>query len=133
MNRDFIQPPGLAPARGYTHVVAIEGARKLVFVSGQVSVDAQGNLVGAGDLKAQVTQALTNLVEALGAAGARPADIVKMNIYVVNYTPADYRAFRDARAEVLPRDDPPATTLVGVTSLAAEGLMVEIEATAAIA
>ncbi|KAA0241105.1 MAG: RidA family protein [Chloroflexi bacterium CFX7] len=133
MNRELINAPGLAQPRGYTHAVSVEGARKLVFVSGQVGIDEQGAIVGPGDLKAQATQALRNLVTALAATGAAPADIVKMNIYIVNYTQSDYRAFRDARTEVLPQGDPPASTLIGVTSLAAEGLMIEIEAVAALA
>ncbi|MBE7519733.1 MAG: RidA family protein [Thermoflexaceae bacterium] len=133
MKKELINAPGLAQPRGYTHAVSVEGARRLIFVSGQVGIDQQGAIVGQGDLKAQATQALRNLVTALAAAGATPDDIVKMNIYIVNYSQADYRAYRDARAEVLPQGDPPASTLIGVTSLAAEGLMIEIEAVAAIA
>lgn len=102
MKKELINAPGLAQPRGYTHAVSVEGARRLIFVSGQVGIDQQGAIVGQGDLKAQATQALRNLVTALAAAGATPDDIVKMNIYIVNYSQADYRAYRDARAEVLP-------------------------------
>ena len=76
-------------------------------------------------------QAATNLKLALAAAGAAPSDIVKTNTYIVNYKQSDYSAMREARAELFPEgSNPPASTLVGVTSLAVDGLMVEMEAIA---
>jgi enamine deaminase RidA (YjgF/YER057c/UK114 family) len=132
MDRKFLNPDTLLTPRGYTHVVAVEGARKLVFVSGQVSVDKEGKLVGAGDLAAQVRQAAANLKAALEAAGATTADIVKMNTYIVNYKQSDYSAMREARAALFSGANPPASTLVGVTSLAVDGLLVEMEAIAAL-
>src|SRR5215472_11730313 len=132
MQKNYINPPTLLQPRGYTHIVTVEGPGKMVFISGQVSVDKEGKLVGAGDLKTQIKQAGTNLKLALEAAGATAADIVKTNTYIVNYKQSDYSALRDARSELFPSGDPPASTLVGVTSLAVEGLMVEMEAIAVV-
>jgi len=95
-------------------------------------VDREGKLVGPGDLKTQARQAANNLKLALEAAGATAADIVKTNTYIVNYKQADYSAMREARAELFPSGEPPASTLVGVTSLAVERLMVEMEAIAVV-
>lgn len=72
MEKQFINPPTLLSPRGYTHVVTVEGGGKLIFVAGQVAVDAQGQLVGRGDLCAQTRQAGRNLAAALAAAGAAP-------------------------------------------------------------
>jgi enamine deaminase RidA (YjgF/YER057c/UK114 family) len=132
MQKKYINPPTLLQPRGYTHIVTVDGPGKMVFISGQVSVDKEGKLVGAGDLKTQIKQAGTNLKLALEAAGATAADIVKTNTYIVNYKQSDYSALRDARSELFPSGDPPASTLVGVTSLAVEGLMVEMEAIAVV-
>ena len=133
MERKNINPETLLTPRGYSHVVAIEGAQKLAFIAGQVAVDKEGKLVGAGDLTAQIKQVARNLIAALAAVGAKPSDIVKMNTYIVNYKPSDYGAMREARAILFPSgEQPPASTLVGVLSLAVEGLLVEIEAIAAI-
>jgi enamine deaminase RidA (YjgF/YER057c/UK114 family) len=118
--------------RGFTQVVTIAGPARLVFISGQVAIDKEGKLVGPGDLKAQIRQAASNLKAALTAAGATPADIVKTNTYIVNYKQSDYSAMREARAELFPEGEPPASTMVGVTSLAVDGLMVEMEAIAAV-
>lgn len=129
MKNEFINPSGLAAPHGYTHVVRAEGG-KLVFVSGQVALDAKGALVGRDDLGAQVRQAYENLKTALAAAGATFADVVKSNTYVVNFKPADIATIRAVRREFLAAENPPASTLVGVSALAYEGLLIEIEAIA---
>ena len=132
MEKKYLNPDALMKPRGYTHVVTITGPAKMIFISGQVSIDKEGKLVGPGDLKTQIRQASANLKAALEAAGATPADIVKTNTYIVNYKQSDYSAMREARGELFPDGEPPASTLVGVTSLAVDGLMVEMEAVAAV-
>jgi enamine deaminase RidA (YjgF/YER057c/UK114 family) len=132
VEKKYINPDTLLTPRGYTHIVTIAGPAKLIFISGQVAIDQEGKLVGAGDLTAQIGQATANLKAALVAAGSAPADIVKINTYIVNYKQSDYPAVREARAELFPEAQPPASTLVGVTSLAVDGLLVEIEAIAAV-
>jgi len=131
MQKKFINPAETHKPRGYTHAVVAEGG-KVVFIAGQVAFDADGQLVGKGDLRAQAQKAFENLFAALKAASATPADIVKLNTYIVNYKPEDYQAVRELRAQLLPRDNPPAATLVGVQALAMEGLLIEIEAIAVI-
>ena len=132
MEIKHINPDTLLPPRGYSHVVSVQGASRMVFIAGQVAVDKEGKLVGAGDLKVQIKKAAENLVAALAAAGAKARDIVKMNTYIVNYKQSDYAAMREARAVLFPEGEPPASTLIGVQSLAVDGLLVEIEAIAAL-
>jgi enamine deaminase RidA (YjgF/YER057c/UK114 family) len=119
--------PGLAAPPGYAHAVAAGG---LVHTAGAVPLDADGNLVGAGDFAAQTKQVLANLTEALAAAGTTPKRVVKTVVYVV----ADDRA---PLAEVwsVIRGTPyidTASTLLGVRVLGFEGQLVEIEAIAAL-
>jgi enamine deaminase RidA (YjgF/YER057c/UK114 family) len=132
MEKKYLNPDTLLKPRGYTHIVTITGPAKMIFISGQVAIDKEGKLVGPGDLKTQIRQCSANLKAALEAAGATPADIVKTNTYIVNYKQSDYSAMREARGELFPDGEPPASTLVGVTSLAVDGLMVEMEAVAAV-
>jgi len=132
MERKNINPDTLLTPRGYSHIVTVEGAQKLAFIAGQVAVDKEGKIVGQGDLTIQIKQVAHNLIAALAAVGAKPSDIVKMNTYIVQYKPSDYAAMREARAILFPTGDPPASTLIGVHSLAVDGLLVEIEAIAAI-
>ncbi|HVA83564.1 MAG TPA: RidA family protein [Candidatus Binataceae bacterium] len=129
MEKTFINADTIHTPRGYTHVVAVQGGRML-FVSGQVAIDKDGQIVGRGDLKAQARKAAENLVAALKGAGASLADVVKMNTYVVNYKQDDYRAIADMRREFFPRENPAASTLIGVAALAIDGLLIEIEAVA---
>ena len=126
---EHLRPEGLPHTPTYSQVVVASGAR-LIHVSGQVSVDAAGALVGAGDLAAQTRQAMRNVGLALAAAGASYADIVKMTTYVVNYRP-EYRAvIRDARSGLFAESEPPASTLVGVAALALPEWLIEIDAVA---
>jgi enamine deaminase RidA (YjgF/YER057c/UK114 family) len=131
MAKRFFNPSNIHRPRGYTHAVAVDGAR-LIFIAGQVAFDKDGNLVGKGDLRAQTDQALENLVAALAAAGATAADVVKVNTYVVNYKSADYPIIREARARIFDQQNPPASTLIGVQALAVDELLIEIEAIAAV-
>ena len=125
---EHISPDGLANNPAYTQVVAGRGSRT-VFVSGQVAIDAEGHLVGGDDLAAQTEQVMVNLATALAAAGASLADIAKLVVYVVDYQPEHRAIIGEVRNRHLPTD-PPASTLVGVTALAAPGYLIEIEAIA---
>lgn len=131
MEKKFINPPELSTPRGYTHVVTATGG-KLVFIAGQVAWDSKGELVGKGDLRAQATQAYTNLKAALAAAGATTADVVKMNTYIVNFKSADLPVIREVRSQFFPQGNLPASTLVGVQALAMDGLLIEVEAIAVV-
>ena len=129
MPKEFINPPEISTPTGYTHVVSARGAQ-MIYISGQIAMDRQGNLISPGDLRAQATQVFENLKAALAAAGATFADVVKLNTYIVNYTPAHRGILREVRSQYISGDHPPASTLIGVQALAVEGLLIEIEAVA---
>ena len=126
---EHIQPEGLLNSPIFTQVVAATGS-KILYISGQVGWDAEGGIVGEGDFAAQAQQAYDNLATALAAAGATAADVVKTNIYIVDYDPAMGRALGQARKASFGDAPPPASTLIGVQALALPGLMIEVEAIA---
>jgi enamine deaminase RidA (YjgF/YER057c/UK114 family) len=127
----FINPFGTKPP-GYTHVVVVNGPGKTIYISGQVPVNATGEIVGKGVLNQLVKQVYENLKIALKAAGATFDDVVKMNTYVVNYKPADVAIIREVRSLYLSRENPPASTLAGVQALYHPDIVIEIEAIAVI-
>jgi len=126
---DFLKPDGLAAAKGYTHVVVAHPG-KLVFVSGQVANNPQGQLVGKNDLKAQTVQVFENLKTALAAAGATFNDVVKITWYVKAYKPDYLGMLREVRNQYVNQAAPPASTLVGVTSLFQDDYLIEVDAIA---
>jgi enamine deaminase RidA (YjgF/YER057c/UK114 family) len=128
---EYINPKGLAAPHGYTLVVATK-PEKMVFISGQVAMDAEGRLVGKDDLGAQAKQVFENLKTALAAAGATFDDVVKITWYVKGYTPKDLGILRAVREGYVNRDKPPASTLVGVTSLFQEDYLLEVDAVAVV-
>jgi enamine deaminase RidA (YjgF/YER057c/UK114 family) len=115
----------------YSHVVVAAGART-IHISGQVSLDADGALVGAGDLGAQTMQVMRNLGTALAAAGATYSDVLKITTFVVNYKPEQRAVIGQARSSFFTGRTPPASTLVGVAALAAPEWLIEIEAIAVV-
>ena len=130
MTLELINPEDLPTPESYTHVIAATGNR-LVFVAGQVADDAQGNLVGPGDLAAQARQAFANVGRALAAAGAEPEQVAKLTIYVVHHRPEYLPDISEARMAVF-GNHKPADTLVGVETLAEPGYLIEVEAIAVV-
>jgi enamine deaminase RidA (YjgF/YER057c/UK114 family) len=124
-----LTPAGLFKPSAYTQVVVARG-RRIVFIAGQVSIDAEGKLVAPGDFPGQVRQVFANLRRALSGAGATPADVTKITIYIVNYTPDLRLLLGEARSAVFGAGSLPASTLVGVQALAEPGFLIEVEAIA---
>ncbi|WP_425991589.1 RidA family protein [Afipia sp. DC4300-2b1] len=122
-------PTGLFQNPAYSHVVAASGTRT-IYISGQVALDEKGAIVGAGDLSAQTTQVMKNIGLALAAANATFSDVAKITTYVVNYRPEHRAIIAKARTPFFANMPPPASTLVGVSALAAPEWLIEIEAIA---
>jgi len=127
--RKNIQPEALAaPSRGghtlYSHVVTIEGGRRMIFVAGQLARGRDGSTVGKGDMRAQIRQVGENVKAALAAAGATLADIVKTNTYVTDLD--EYFRHVDVRMEYFGPAMPTSTT-VEVRRLAHPDFLVEVE------
>jgi enamine deaminase RidA (YjgF/YER057c/UK114 family) len=122
----------VAPGPGFVHAVTAAG--KLAFVSGQVALDADGQLVGPGDLAAQTAQALRNLHRILDALGADWPDVVRFAWYLLDAS--SVQVIRDVRDELIRPslgDRPnPASTLVQVAALVRPEFLVEVEAVVAL-
>lgn len=130
----LLNPDGL-PAVDLYRQVSVATGSKLVFIAGQVARDADGAVVGTGDLAAQVEQCYRNVGIALAAAGATFDDVAKLTVYLVDWTPDKMAAFADGLARAVAALDitaPPPLTGIGVAALAEADMLVEVEATAVI-
>jgi enamine deaminase RidA (YjgF/YER057c/UK114 family) len=114
---------------GFSQGIAVRGAERVLFCAGQTSVDADGTPMHAGDMPAQMNQALDNLETVLAVAGLTLANVVRLNYYTT-----DVAAFIGAAstygARLQAAGCPPASTLLGVASLFYPDILLEIEATA---
>ncbi|MEU1872941.1 MULTISPECIES: RidA family protein [unclassified Streptomyces] len=122
-------PEGVAPAAQYTHVVL--GTGRFVAVSGQLALDEDGRVVGAGDPAAQARQVFENLRRCLASAGATFDDVVKLTFFVTDM--AHMAAIRAARSAHIPDDRLPAASAVQVGALVRLEFLMEIEAFAVVA
>jgi reactive intermediate/imine deaminase len=123
----FLSPETLPPPFGYSHVVDAPAGR-VIFISGQVPLDQAGELVGEGDIEAQARQVFENLTAALEAADASWPDVVKLNFFVVDV--AQIGAVRGVRDEYVNTGQPPASTLIEVSRLFRDDVMIEVDAVA---
>jgi enamine deaminase RidA (YjgF/YER057c/UK114 family) len=122
-------PDGVAPGNGYTNVVT--GTGRLVAVSGQVALAADGTVVGLGDPEAQARQVFENLRRCLAAAGASFADVIKLTYFLTDV--AHLPVIRVVRDEFVDTAAPPASSAVQVAALFRPEFLLEIEAFAIVA
>lgn len=123
-------PPGVAaPIRPYYSNSVKVTAGPLLFVAGQVALDADGRVVGKGDVQAQAVQTLENIRTILAAHGATMDDVVKVTVYVTDMKFLDEIA--GIRTRYFPKDGP-ASVIVEVGKLALPELLIEIEAVATV-
>jgi len=133
MTKEHINPEALFPSveLGFSQVVAARGG-KTVYLSGQTAWNAAKEIVGWGDLREQTRQACRNLQAAVEAAGGTLADVVSLRVYIVKLKRADAGRVGEVLREFFPRETPPASTLIGVWSLAVSDFLIEIEAIAVV-
>jgi len=122
MEKIVVGPPNTSYSQGI-----VTDARRLLFIAGQVALDAEGRVVGLGDMTAQARQVFENMRAILEEAGGDLRNVVKITTFITNM--AEFPAFAQVRREyfVTPL---PASTTVEVTRLFREGLLVEVEAVA---
>lgn len=128
----LVNPSGLPEVEAYRQVSIATGSR-LVHMAGQVAWDAEGVTVGEGDLAAQVEQCYLNVGTALAGAGGSFDDVVKLTVYVVDWTPEKMPLFLEGAARAAAKlgvTPVPPGTLLGVAALDIPEHLVEIEATA---
>lgn len=128
----LMDPEGLPRAPSHRQVSIATGA-KLVFLAGQVAWDAEGGLIGEGDLAAQAEQCFLNVATALAAAGGSFDDVAKLTVYVVDWTVDKMPQFMDGVARAYAKlgvaSMAPAS-LIGVDILFEPRILIEVEAIA---
>jgi 2-iminobutanoate/2-iminopropanoate deaminase len=124
----FVNPPGLVTPRGYSHAAVVDlGTSRMIIISGQVALDSSGNLVGKGDVFKQTEQVFINIKKIVGSFGGDMDNIVKLGIFMLDVS--QVQAMRDARNKFININYPPASTLLQVSKLFRDDLLIEIEAT----
>ena len=123
----FSSPADLAAPAGYSHVVSIPSGR-LVWTAGQVPMDAERNIVAAGDWERQTRAVFENVERALRAAGAGWPDVVKLTLFVLDVTALE--TIRAVRDEFVDTTNPPTSSLVQVAGLFHPDVLIEVEAVA---
>ncbi|MFA7278839.1 MAG: RidA family protein [Sterolibacterium sp.] len=114
----------------FAQVVTVEGGRKTIYCAGQTAMGKDLAVIGVGDMARQAEEAYRNVLLALAAAGATPAQVVFLRNYVVGYNPSHIEVINQARRKAWGPHQPPANTLLGVAALALPDILIEVEAVA---
>ncbi|WP_349898951.1 RidA family protein [Parafrigoribacterium soli] len=125
----FLNPASLHAPSGYSHVAETSGGRT-IYLSGQVALSPEGEIVGRNDTRAQAHQVFTNLSNALAAVGATFEDVVKLTYFMIDM--ADFPAVREVRDSFVNTAQPPASSAVQVSGLVFDWIRLEVEAVAVI-
>jgi enamine deaminase RidA (YjgF/YER057c/UK114 family) len=132
MTITLVNPEGL-PKTDVYHQVSVSTGSRMVFIAGQVAVDATGEKVGVGDFAAQVEQAYLNVGTALAEVGATFDDVAKLTIYVVGWTLDKMPLFPEGAARASAKlgvTPTPPGSMIGVSVLFDPDFLVEVEAVA---
>jgi enamine deaminase RidA (YjgF/YER057c/UK114 family) len=124
--KQYINPDTLPPlSKGYTQAIKVTGGNT-IYIAGQTAVNEKKEIVGKADFDAQVKRTLDNFRTVLAAANATTADLVKINIYVVDLDPDKLTILRKYLKDFV-TDKPPVSTLIGVQALFNKDVMIEID------
>jgi len=127
----FINPASVYTPKGYSHVAQIDlGTCKMLIISGQVAIDIKGNLVGKGDFGQQTEQVFRNIKSIVESAGGNMNNVVKLGYFLLDVS--QVQTLRSIRDKFVNIKNPPASTLVQVSKLFRDDILIEIEATAVI-
>jgi len=129
MKKEHVNPVSWQEKFGYSQGCRVDEAQRLLFVAGQIALDENGDVVGEGDFEAQTRQVFTNLGRVLESAGMTFENLVQIGGFLTDI--GQLRTYARVRDEFVDTSAPPASTTVGVASLALPELLVEVNAIAA--
>ena len=129
MERRMVNPWTWQDNFGFSQALEVSGAQRTIFCAGQTSTDDEGTPMHPEDMRAQITQAMDNLETVLREAGAGLSDVVRLNYYTTDVD-RFLEAYDAVGGRLAGAGCQPASTLLGVASLAFPEFLVEIEATA---
>ncbi len=130
VEREPVNPPSVFRSLDHVSQGIVASGRRTLYVSGQTAWDSQKRLVGEADLATQARQAFSNLQAVVEGAGGTLGHVVSLRIYVVDYRPENAAAVGGVFRSFFTSEVKPASTWIGVASLADPGFLIEIEATA---
>lgn len=112
LQKKFVNPKMLPATFGYTHVVDVRNSRT-IYVSGQIALNKEGNVVGVGDLALQTKQVFENIKIALEAVELNFNDVVKLTFFLTDISKMPI--VREIRDQYINTTNPPASSVVEVS------------------
>lgn len=127
---EYISPDSHFESEAYSQVAITQNSGKTYYLSGQIPIDAEYNLLAEDDLRGQAKAVLNNLDMALTAAGITKDDVVKINVNIVSQDGRDSFLIAEELVSYFEREDMPASTMFSVPFIVVEGVLLQIDAIA---
>ncbi|MGG5791528.1 RidA family protein [Bacillus nitratireducens] len=128
MQKKFINPENMPATFGYSHIVEVNNAKRTIYISGQVALNTDSQIVGIDDLATQTRQVFENIKSALETSELNFNDVVKLTFFLTDIS--QMAIVRDVRDQYIDTKNPPASSAVEVRKLINDNLLIEIEAIA---
>jgi enamine deaminase RidA (YjgF/YER057c/UK114 family) len=132
---EILNPDSVAaPGGTYSHVARLRGDATLIVVAGQVALDRDRNVIGIDDFERQCDAVFENLGAALRGAGGDWRSVIQLMTFLTRKEDiARLRAWRQRQFPgMFPNDAYPPNTLLVVSALASDELLLEVQALAAV-
>lgn len=126
----YLNPDTHFDSPAFSQIAIVENRGRTFYISGQIPVDAKFELIAKDDLRGQTKAVLNNLDMALKAAGITKNDVVKINVGVVSKEARDSFIVSEELMMYFARPEMPATTMSGMPYIVADGILVQVDATA---
>ncbi len=127
---EYLSPDTHFESEAYSQIAITRNSGKTYYISGQIPIDEEYNLLAADDLRGQTKAVLNNLDMALSAAGISKDDVVKTNVYIVSQDSRDSFLVAEELVAYFEREELPASTMTGVPFIVVDGVLVQIDAIA---
>lgn len=128
LQKKFINPENMPATFGYSHIVEVNNAKRTIYISGQVALNTDGQIVGIGDLAKQTRQVFENIKIALETSDLNFNDVVKLTFFLTDIS--QMAIVRDIRDQYIDIKNPPTSSAVEIRKLINDNLLIEIEAIA---
>jgi 2-iminobutanoate/2-iminopropanoate deaminase len=126
---ELVNPSSVSTPHGFSQAAVIDlGTSRMIIISGQVPLDAKGNLIGKDDLEKQTEQVFTNIKNIVEELGGTMKDVIKLGIFTTDVS--KIQSIRNVRDKFIDVQRPPTSTLVQVSKLFRDDILIEVEATA---
>ncbi len=127
---EYLNPDSHFESEAFSQIAVVQNRGATYYISGQIPVDNEYNILAPGDIRGQTRAVLNNLDMALTAAGISKDDVVKIGINLLSLEARDSFVVAEELVGYFEREEMPASTMTGAPFIVVDGVLIQIDAIA---